>query len=80
MLRYLPPGPIVILGLTVQYRTIVCGGNYLSHNDPRVHFGLSKRDMIDRIEIQWPSGTVERLTQIMVNWFLVIAEGKGIVS
>ena len=47
---------------------------YLSQNDPRVHFGLAKNEMIDKIEIKWPSGKIQTLENIKVNQILTVKE------
>ena len=47
---------------------------YLSQNDSRVHFGLGKKEIIDKIEVRWPSGTFQVLEQIAVNQILEIKE------
>ena len=47
---------------------------YLSQNDPRIHFGLLKNEVIDRIEIRWPSGVFQELENIQVNQILKIEE------
>jgi hypothetical protein len=47
---------------------------YLSQNDPRMHFGLAKNEIINRIEIIWPSGKVQTLENIKVNQILEIKE------
>ena len=47
---------------------------YLSQNDARVHFGLAKADIIDKIEIKWPSGKYQVLEDIKVNQILTIKE------
>ena len=47
---------------------------YLSQNDARVHFGLATADVIDEIEIKWPSGKRQVLEQIKVNQILTIKE------
>jgi hypothetical protein len=51
--------------------------SYLSNNDPRVHFGLGKYDKIDRLEIVWPDGQVEHLSDIEVNKYITVKQGKG---
>lgn len=52
--------------LTAQGRTqsgeVRSGGSYLSQNDLRLHFGLASASTIDRIEIAWPSGLKQTLT------------------
>ncbi len=67
-------------GSLVQYDHVRAGGSFLSNNDPRLHFGLGTRSMVDRIEIQWPSGKVERLSGIRANRIVSIQEDSGIVS
>jgi len=47
---------------------------YLSQNDPRIHFGLAKNEMIDKIEIRWPSGKLQVLENIKVNQILPVKE------
>ena len=47
---------------------------YLSQNDPRVHFGLAKNEMIDKIEIKWPSGKFQLLENIKANQILTVKE------
>ena len=47
---------------------------YLSQNDPRMHFGLAKNEIIDRIEIKWPSGKLQVLENVKVNQILPVKE------
>lgn len=47
---------------------------YLSTNDPRMHFGLGKAEIIDRIEVKWPSGKVQVLENVPCNQILTITE------
>lgn len=49
---------------------------YLSQNDPRMHFGLAKNDMVEKIEIIWPSGKDQILENIKPNQILTITEPK----
>jgi hypothetical protein len=56
------------------------GMSYQSAQDPRLHFGLGSRTMVDRIEIRWPSGSVTQLTDIASGQILAIQEGAGIVK
>lgn len=51
-----------------------CPASFLSSSDPRVHFGLGKSEQVDRIEIRWPSGTIQVLEQVPVNQILKIQE------
>jgi enediyne biosynthesis protein E4 len=47
---------------------------YLSQNDPRMHFGLAKNTMVEKIEIKWPSGKIQVLENIKANQILTIKE------
>jgi hypothetical protein len=47
---------------------------YLSHNDPRIHFGLGKAEKIERIDIIWPSGKTQTLENIDINQVLDVKE------
>ena len=40
------------------------GGSYLSASDPRLRFGLGPARRIDRLEIYWPSGRVDRFRDL----------------
>ncbi len=55
------------------------GMSYMSANDPRILFGLGKRTKIDSLEITWPSGQVDTLTNVPVDQIIAIKEGTGIV-
>lgn len=56
------------------------GGSYLSSHDPREVLGLGQTARLDWLEIQWPapSGKVERFTELPVDQYITIVEGKGI--
>jgi len=55
------------------------GTSYMSASDPRIHFGLGKRTTIDSLLITWPSGQVDRLSNIPVDSIIAVKEGVGIV-
>ncbi len=69
----------VVAGDLVQINEVRSGGSYLSQNDVRLHFGLDKRTRVDRIEVRWPTGLVDRAESIAANQCVVIQEGKGLV-
>lgn len=62
-------------------RLKTAGGSYLSSHDPREVLGLGAASKIDWLEIKWPtpSTRVERITNISVDRYVHIVEGKGIV-
>ena len=63
-----------------QWSTVRSGSSYCSQSDLALTFGLGKDPTVSAIEIEWPSGQKERIANVAVNQFLVIEEGKGIVS
>ena len=55
------------------------GTSYMSASDPRIHFGLGKRSKIESLVITWPSGQVDKLTNVPVDQIIAVKEGAGIV-
>jgi hypothetical protein len=55
------------------------GAGYMSASDPRIHFGLGQRRSIESLEITWPSGTVEKLTNVPIDQITTVKEGTGTV-
>ena len=66
----------VTAGDLVQVDERRSGGSYLSQNDVRLHFGLEKRQKVDRVEVRWPDGAIETLTGGEANRFITITEGE----
>src|SRR6185295_15020769 len=58
------------------------GGSYLSSHDPREVLGLGKATKVDWIEIKWPapSGKVERFTDVPLDKYTTVVEGKGVTA
>ena len=55
------------------------GMSYMSACDPRIHFGLGKRSSIQSLEVTWPSGQVDKLTNIPIDRIITVKEGIGVV-
>ena len=55
------------------------GMSYMSASDPRIFFGLGKRTKIESLEITWPSGQVDKLTNLQADRIIAVKEGAGIV-
>lgn len=60
-----------------QARAILSQTSYYSHDDLRAHFGLGTAGTVERIEVQWPSGRVERFAAAKVDRAVVLREGTG---
>jgi enediyne biosynthesis protein E4 len=61
-------------------RDVKAGSSYLAQNDPRVHFGMGKSPRAERLEILWPSGVVDVVTDIDANQIITVQEGAGSVN
>ena len=55
------------------------GGSYLSSHDPREILGVGAATKIDSIQIRWPSGTTDKLTNVPLNKYVKVVEGVGLV-
>jgi len=64
----------VTSGGKVQTNQKKSTSGYLSQNDPRIHFGLAKNEIVERIEIKWPSGKLQVLENVKVNQILTVKE------
>ena len=69
----------VVSGGMTQTDEVHSGGSYLSQNDLRVHFGLANASKIDKVEIHWPSGHTEVLTNLIVDQHYSVIEASGVV-
>ena len=67
-------------GDLVQVGEVLSGGSYLSQHDLRIHFGLGNHDHLDRVEVLWPNGKKETLTNLAADKFYVVREGEGAVG
>jgi hypothetical protein len=66
------------------YLREVNGGNgYAGQSTFRLHFGIGKAQKIDAVEIRWPNGMVEKLSNDhlakLTNAISTVQEGKGVV-
>jgi enediyne biosynthesis protein E4 len=54
------------------------GGSYQSAGDPRLHFGLGDAARVDRLEVRWPSGQVDRYEGLDADRGFVLREGAKV--
>lgn len=67
-------------GEMVQLGELISGGSYLSQNDLRIHFGLGSYQRADKVEVLWPDGKKETLTNLAADRHYMLREGDGVVS
>ncbi|MFH1920648.1 MAG: FG-GAP-like repeat-containing protein, partial [Planctomycetota bacterium] len=69
-----------ILELTAGGRTwmrqSMAGSGYLASNERKIIFGLGQAERVDRLEVRWPSGTVETFGNLDVDQEIAIVEGE----
>jgi hypothetical protein len=59
-------------------RLKTAGGSYLASHDPREVLGLGAASKVDAIEIRWPSGVVDKLSNVPAGSYLRVVEGQGV--
>jgi hypothetical protein len=63
----------VQIGPLRQIEDIIPVRGYLSQVDPRAHFGCGRAELVDSVEIRWPDGKIQTMTNVKVNQFLEVA-------
>src|SRR5205807_7572511 len=63
-----------------QWKMLRSGSSYLAQSELVLTFGLGSQAKADSIEIQWPSGQVDKLTNVNAGQTVTIQEGKGVVA
>jgi hypothetical protein len=58
----------------VQYNEATTAVGYNSSSDKRVHFGLGKAAVIEKIELAWPTGVKQVLTNVKADQVLTVVE------
>ena len=69
----------VFSGGMTQSRLVKGGSSYLSQSELPVTFGLEKRDRIERVVIDWPSGRTEEYKNLAAGRCYECTEGKGMI-
>ncbi len=67
-------------GGDTQTQMLRSGSSYLSSSELILTFGLGLRDKADTIEIRWPSGQIDRLSNVAAGQTITVTEGKGQTS
>jgi hypothetical protein len=61
-------------GGSAQIREVNCGNGYAAQSGLRLHFGLGSAKQVDRVEIRWPSRTVQVLEHVQAGQVLTVVE------
>jgi hypothetical protein len=65
---------------SIQSRVVKGGSSYLSQSELPVTFGLGKREKIDRLVIEWPTGRTEEYKNLSAGRSYDCVESKGITA
>ena len=65
-------------GGRLQAQTVMSQSSFYSVNDLRLHFGLGAAEAAD-LDIHWPSGAIESVSNVQAGNLATIREGHGIV-
>ncbi len=63
-----------------QTQMLKSGSSYLAANELVMTFGLGQLTKADAVEIRWPSGQVDKLSNVNVGQTVTVTEGKGVTA
>ncbi len=63
-----------------QSQMLRSGSSYLSQSELVLTFGLGAKTQADTMEIQWPSGQVDKLAKVAGDQTITVQEGRGIIG
>jgi hypothetical protein len=63
-----------------QSRVVRGGSSYLSQSELPLTFGVGRRDKVDRVVVNWPSGRTEEFKSVETGKRLQCTEGKGLTE
>jgi enediyne biosynthesis protein E4 len=67
-------------GSDVQSKTLCSGASYLSSSELILTFGLASHRQADTIELRWPSGQVDHLSNVRADQVITVKEGRGVIA
>jgi enediyne biosynthesis protein E4 len=66
------------VGGAKQWQMVRSGSSYCSQSELTVTFGLGVVERIERVDIEWPSGRVDKLANVAINQLHIVKEGSGV--
>ena len=63
-----------------QWQMLRSGSSYLSQSELVLTFGLGANAQSSEVEVQWPSGRMDRLQSVAADQTITIEEGRGVIS
>ena len=70
----------VIAGSDKQWLTMKSGASYLSQSELVLTFGMGAKTKADAVEVDWPSGQVDKLSNVATGQTITVQEAKGQIA
>jgi hypothetical protein len=70
----------VASGNDKQTKMLRSGSSYLAQSELVLTFGLGAQTRADTVEIDWPSGQIDKLSNINAGQMITVQEGKGVTA
>ena len=70
----------VTSGKDQQWQMMRSGSSYLSQSELALTFGMGRASKADTVEVQWPSGQVDKLSNVAAGQTVTVQEGKGAIG
>jgi enediyne biosynthesis protein E4 len=67
-------------GGETQTQMLRSGSSYLSASELVLTFGLGQQAKAESLEIRWPSGQIDKLSNVNAGQTVIVTEGTGITS
>ena len=64
-------------GNRVQQQRVRTGSSYCSQSEMTLTFGLGNNETVENLEIQWPSGEIDRYRELKANQLIEVIEGAS---
>jgi hypothetical protein len=61
-----------------QWQMVRSGSSYCSQSDLAATFGLGRDTTVASLQVEWPSGVTDRVTNVPARQFVTIVEGRGL--
>ena len=70
----------VTSGGATESQMLRSGSSYLSASELVLTFGLARNDKAEAVEVRWPDGQVEKLTNVVAGQTVTVTEGRGVTG
>jgi enediyne biosynthesis protein E4 len=67
---------VKVSGGTTLSRTVKSGSSYLSQSQLPLTFGLGSATSVERVDVEWPSGRKDSLTNVRANQTITVQESR----